>query len=63
MSAGLFKSGGRKEVSFMENANSKTIDDLGRVIIPVKLREEMGWDARDEIEIYKENDTIVLRKV
>jgi len=46
----------------MENAKTKTIDDLGRVIIPNGLREELGWNIRDEIEIYKENDTIVMRK-
>jgi len=46
----------------MENAKTQTIDDLGRVIIPTRLREELGWSLRDVIEFSKENDTIVMRK-
>ena len=46
----------------MVNAKTRTIDDLGRIVIPTDLREELGWNLRDEIEFYKENDTIVMRK-
>jgi len=46
----------------MEHAKTQTIDDLGRIIVPSDLREELGWDARDVIELNKENDTIVMRK-
>jgi len=46
----------------MEYAKTQTIDDLGRIVIPSELREELGWDVRDVVELYKENDTIVMRK-
>jgi len=46
----------------MENAKTRIIDDLWRIVLPSELREELGWDARDVIELYRENDTIVMRK-
>ena len=45
----------------MENAKIQTIDDLGRIVLPTELREELGWNLRDEVELCKENDTIVIR--
>jgi len=44
----------------MEPKITRTLDDLGRVIIPKELREELGWNERDVIELYRENDTIVM---
>jgi len=46
----------------MNNAKTRTIDDLGRIAIPSELREELGWNHRDEVELYRENDAIVMRK-
>ena len=31
----------------------RTIDDLGRVILPRELREELGWNAGDKLTIYR----------
>jgi len=42
-------------------AITRTIDDLGRIVIPTDLREKQGWKIHDEIEFYCENDTIVMR--
>jgi len=44
----------------MEAKFTRTIDDMGRVIVPKELREELGWNERDVIELYRENDTIVM---
>jgi len=46
----------------MEHAKTQTIDDLGRIVVSSELREELGWNNRDVIELYRENDTIVMRK-
>jgi len=45
----------------MEANLTRTLDGLGRVIIPGELREEQGWKEHDVIEFCCENDTIVMR--
>jgi len=40
---------------------TRKIDKLGRIVIPSELREELGWKEHDVIEIYRENDTIVMQ--
>jgi len=46
----------------MEHAKTQSIDDLGRIVLPSELREELGWNVRDVIELCRENDTVVMRK-
>jgi len=41
--------------------NVRKIDDLGRVVIPGALRDELGWELLDDVEIYREDDTLVIR--
>jgi len=41
---------------------TRTLDGLGRVIIPGELREELGWHEHTVLEFYRENDTIVMRQ-
>ncbi len=40
----------------------KTIDELGRVVIPKELRLKAGLVARTEVEVYAEKDRIILRR-
>lgn len=40
----------------------RKIDDLGRIVIPRELRTSMGINDRDPLEVYTNDDTIVLRK-
>ena len=40
----------------------KTIDEVGRVVIPKELRLKAGLVARTEVEVYAEKDRIVLRR-
>lgn len=37
-------------------------DNLGRVVIPIELRNKFGIHTKDPIEILVDNSTIVLRK-
>jgi transcriptional pleiotropic regulator of transition state genes len=38
------------------------IDALGRVLIPAEMRRNHGISIKDEVEIFSENNVIVLRK-
>ena len=39
----------------------RRIDHLGRIVVPVELRRQLGVRAGDELEIGVEEDAIVLR--
>ena len=40
----------------------RKVDELGRVVIPIELRRTLGIAERDALEIYTDEDRIVLRK-
>ncbi|QGG46269.1 AbrB/MazE/SpoVT family DNA-binding domain-containing protein [Heliorestis convoluta] len=40
----------------------RKVDELGRVVIPIELRRTMGIDEKDSLEIYVDNEKIILKK-
>lgn len=40
----------------------RKVDELGRVVIPIELRRSLGIEVKDPIEIYVDDDKIILRK-
>lgn len=40
----------------------RKVDELGRIVLPVELRRTLDIAERDELEIFLENDRIVLQK-
>ena len=40
----------------------RKVDELGRIVLPIELRRTLDISERDELEIYIEEDRIVLRK-
>ena len=40
----------------------KTIDELGRIVIPGELRRKVGLEPRDKVELFAEKDRIVIKK-
>ena len=40
----------------------RRVDELGRVVIPIELRNKFDIQVKDPIEIYVQDDTIVLKK-
>ena len=40
----------------------RKVDDLGRIVLPIELRRMLDIAERDEVEIFVENDRIVLSK-
>ena len=41
----------------------RKVDNLGRIVLPIELRRTMDIAERDEVEIYMENDRIILQKI
>ena len=44
----------------MELLAVRTIDELGRIIIPKEARQGKGWGEGTKIAIYENNDVLVL---
>ncbi|KAA0793551.1 AbrB/MazE/SpoVT family DNA-binding domain-containing protein [Bacillus sp. BB56-3] len=41
---------------------TRKIDELGRIVIPKELRRTLNIDIKDPMEIFTEEDSIILRK-
>lgn len=40
----------------------RKVDELGRIVLPIELRRMLDIGEHDEVEIFVENDRIVLQK-
>ncbi|MFJ7951569.1 AbrB/MazE/SpoVT family DNA-binding domain-containing protein [Lysinibacillus sp. NPDC096418] len=40
----------------------RKVDELGRLVIPKELRRTLGINERDSLEIYTDDDKIILKK-
>ncbi|AXN38008.1 AbrB/MazE/SpoVT family DNA-binding domain-containing protein [Peribacillus butanolivorans] len=40
----------------------RKVDELGRVVIPIELRRTLGIKEKDALEIYVEQERIILQK-
>ncbi|MFC0274251.1 AbrB/MazE/SpoVT family DNA-binding domain-containing protein [Metabacillus herbersteinensis] len=40
----------------------RKVDELGRVVIPIELRRTLGIAEKDALEIYVDEDKIILKK-
>lgn len=40
----------------------RKVDELGRIVLPIELRRTLGIDEKDSLEIFIDNDNIILRK-
>ena len=42
---------------------SRKVDDLGRIVLPVELRRQLGIRAGDELDIAVDGATVLLHKI
>lgn len=40
----------------------RKVDGLGRIVLPIELRRTMDIAVKDELEIYMDNNRIILQK-
>ena len=40
----------------------RKVDELGRIVLPIELRRTLEIAERDELEIYLDDDKVVLKK-
>ena len=40
----------------------RKVDELGRIVLPIETRRQLGLDAKDGVEIFVDEDKIILKK-
>mgnify|MGYP000654960200 FL=1 len=40
----------------------RKVDELGRIVLPIELRRSLNIDVKDSLEIFVDEDKIVLKK-
>lgn len=40
----------------------RSVDELGRVVLPIELRRNLDINSRDSVEIFVEDNNIIIRK-
>lgn len=40
----------------------RKVDELGRIVLPVELRKTLDIAVKDSLEMYVDNDAVVLKK-
>lgn len=53
---------GKAGISMKSTGIVRKVDELGRIVLPIELRRTLDIDIKDSIEIYVEDDKIILKK-
>jgi AbrB family transcriptional regulator, transcriptional pleiotropic regulator of transition state genes len=54
---------GGGEITVMKSTGIvRKVDELGRVVIPIELRRTLDINIKDPLEIYVDNDKVILKK-
>jgi len=40
----------------------RTIDDLGRILLPKEFRVSQGWECGTKVTVYQDDDMLVIKK-
>ena len=40
----------------------RKVDELGRIVLPIEMRRTLNIEEKDSLEIYVEDDNVILRK-
>lgn len=40
----------------------RKVDELGRIVVPIELRNKLNINIKDEVEIYVDKSSIILKK-
>ena len=52
----------RKEMHMKSTGVVRKVDELGRIVLPKPLREVMDINEKDSLEIFTDNNRIILQK-
>ena len=47
----------------MKSTSTRPVDELGRIVLPITIRRTFDIKEKDLLEIYAEQDRIIMRKL
>ena len=50
-------------INIKSTGEFRRMDDLARVVIPKKIRQELGIEEGDALEIFTDDDCVIFKKV
>jgi transcriptional pleiotropic regulator of transition state genes len=53
---------GERSIAMKSTGIVRKVDELGRVVLPIELRRTLGIDEKDALEIYVDDEKIILKK-
>lgn len=62
METPLFEDRGGKLMAMKSTGVVRQLDTLGRIVLPIELRRTMDIGVKDMVEIFVEDDKIILKK-
>ena len=54
--------GGGMEVNMKSTGIVRKVDELGRVVLPISIRQTMDINEKDSLEIFTDENRIILQK-
>ena len=52
----------RRDKKMKSTGVVRKVDELGRIVLPIEIRKVLDIKQKDAVEIFTDNDTIVLQK-
>lgn len=52
----------KERISMKSTGIVRNVDELGRIVLPIEIRRTFELDTKDQVEIYTDNDMIILKK-
>ena len=53
---------GRRNIVMKSTGIVRDVDNLGRIVLPIELRRTLGINVKDSVEIFTDNDGIILKR-
>lgn len=53
----------RRTINMKSTGIVRKVDELGRVVIPIELRRTLGIAEKDALEIYVDEERIILKNI
>ena len=52
----------KERINMKSTGVVRRVDELGRIVLPIEIRKNLDIENRDAVEIFIENDKIILKK-
>lgn len=46
----------------MKRIEERAVDELGRIVLPSTIRQDLGVEVKDVMDIYIDDDMVILKK-